>query len=96
MVDTQYQLISHGEAYTSRDSDQGFGAWHWGARTDQWGQWGWQQNWPNWGWQQAPQQPQRSQNRPAARNSATPRGDPSDPRSRARRDQDYFWGGRFN
>jgi penicillin-binding protein 1A len=108
MVDTQYKLISHGDAYASREEgDQSFGAWHWGARSDQWGQpatrsyypqqeWGWQQKWPSWGWQQAPQQPQRPQNRPAARNSATPRADPSDPRSRARRDQDYFWGGRFN
>ena len=34
--------------------------------------------------------------RPMARGLFTPWSDPDDPRNRARRDPDYFWGGRFN
>ncbi len=47
------------------------------------------------GWQPFPPPPPPP-TRPMARGLFTPNVDPDDPRNRARRDPDFFWGGRFN
>jgi len=93
--ETQYQLVSREDAYLSRTEespDQGWGNWgNWGPGAPG----GWSAGrsyYPSQGWQPAPQ-PQAP--RPMARGLFAPT-DPEDPRTRARRDPDYFWGGRFN
>ncbi len=118
--ETQYQLVSHEDAYASReeeqgdDSNQGFGTWGWGGRAGrsyypaqgwqqgqqgQQGQQRWEWSWQH-GWQPVPPPPPPppppQHPPPVARGLFAPRTDPDDPRNRARRDPDYFWGGRFN
>jgi membrane peptidoglycan carboxypeptidase len=95
--ETQYQLISHDDAYALRNpdqGDQGWGIWSLGRPGDG-GAAPARSYYPPQGWQQlspAPPPP-----RPVARGLFTPpNADPNDPRNRARRDQDFFWGGRLN
>jgi hypothetical protein len=96
-AETQYQLISHEDAYAARqeeDENRGWGALGWGGRSYYPAQ-GWQQ--PGyWSGRQSPLPPQPPPPRPTARGLFMPFADPEDARSRARRDPDYFWGGRFN
>ena len=97
--ETQYQLVSREDAYASRNPEPVDGDQPWG--NSGWGGWtggGWTAGgglagrpyYPAPGWQQAPQAP-----RPVARGLFAP-AEPDDPRYRARRDPDYFWGGRVN
>ncbi len=102
-TETQNQLISNEDADASRGQEptSGWGALGWGAPTGQGrytdgrsyysGQQGQQQQ----GWQPFPPPPPPP-TRPMARGLFTPNVDPDDPRNRARRDPDFFWGGRFN
>jgi penicillin-binding protein 1A len=89
--ETQYQLVSREDAYLSRteEPDQGFGNWgFWGPGAP--GGPSPRSYYPSQGgWQPAPAP------RPLARGLFTP-AEPDDPRNRARRDPDYFWGRRFN
>ena len=106
-TETQNQLLGNQDADASGDQEpsSGFGAWGWGAhpgrsrysdgRSYYSGQQGQQQQgWQQQGWQPFPPPPPPP--RPMARGLFTPNVDPDDPRNRARRDQDYFWGGRLN
>ena len=93
-TETQYQLVSREDVYAARTEQPANEGWGWGS-------WGWgnrQQN-DNWGWQSwraAPQQQQQQQpQQPVARGLFTPWFENNEqPRRRARRDPDYFWGGR--
>ncbi|HKM87187.1 MAG TPA: transglycosylase domain-containing protein [Xanthobacteraceae bacterium] len=91
--ETQYQLVSRQDAYASSNQDQ------WGPPDQGWGGWG------GWGAPSAQgagrsyypsQDGQPPQPRPLARGLFAPWSDPDDPRNRARRDPDYFIGGRVN
>jgi len=96
--ETQYQLVSREDAYAAR----GEGEW---ATTSE-GYWAGVQNddgrfvagrsyYPGQGGQPPQQQPVSPQ--ALVRGLFAPLfGDPDDPRSHARRDPDYFWGGRAN
>jgi len=81
--ETQYQLISREDAYAAaRGEDQ---------QTEGFGAWGWggRSYYPNQSWQPAPP-------RPVVRGLFAPLFESDDPRSHARRDPDYLWGGRPN
>ncbi len=97
--ETQYQLVSREEADTARNQqqyetqEQGWGSWGWGAQREE-GRGAGRSYYPAQGWQPVPPPPPP---RPLARGLFTPFFDPDDdPRNRARRDPDYFWGGRLN
>jgi membrane carboxypeptidase/penicillin-binding protein len=104
-TETQNQLISSQDAYASRqEPTSGFGSWGWGAQSGQGGQgrytdgrsyYSGQQGQQQQGWQPFPPPPPPP-TRPMARGLFTPNVDPDDPRNRARRDPDFFWGGRLN
>jgi penicillin-binding protein 1A len=85
--DTQYQLVSRDDAFTSpvEEQSQGVGAWGWGASSGR-------SYYPSQGWQPAPLAP------PVARGFFAPpwQSNSDDPRTHVRRDPDYFWGGRTN
>jgi penicillin-binding protein 1A len=90
LSETQYQLISHEDAYASSNPDreggppeQSWGHWSWGAPSA-----------PGGGQSYYPSQD--GQPRPLARGLFAPWSDPDDPRNRVRRDPDYFFGGRVN
>ena len=99
--ETQYQLVSREDAFASRNqgedlgADQGWAGWGGGgAPSAQGGGWttGRSYYYPPQSWQPAPAQPPR----PAGRGLfSSPWVNQDDPRNRARRDPDNFWGGRL-
>jgi membrane carboxypeptidase/penicillin-binding protein len=88
VADTQYQLISPEDAHGWGSTSEGY----WGAQTDDRYVTG-RSYYPAQGWQPPPSagplEPLRSLFGPLF-------GDSDDPRAHARRDPDYFWGGRAN
>jgi membrane carboxypeptidase/penicillin-binding protein len=87
--ETQYQLVSREDAYALRnpepDPGQSWGAWGWGGSGA-----------PGQSYYPAQGGLQPAPPRPVARGLFAPGPDPDDPRTPARRDLDYFWGGRAN
>jgi penicillin-binding protein 1A len=86
LADTQYQLVSRDDAFSSpvEEQSQGYGAWGWGATSGR-------SYYPAQGWQPAPPAPPP----PVARGFFTLpwQSNSDDPRTHIRRDPDYFWGG---
>ena len=90
VADTQYQLVSHDDAYASQgqyggDDQNNF----WGGPSNNNGQYAGRSYFPNQGWRSAPQQQQPSRGifglfQPWSSQQPQPRS------------QDYFWGGRVN
>ena len=89
VADTQYQLVSHDDAYASQsqygDDQNSF----WGGPSNNNGQSGGRSYFPNQGWRSSPQQQQPSRGifglfQPWSSQQPQPRS------------QDYFWGGRVN
>jgi hypothetical protein len=91
--DTQYQIVSREEAYSSSESSQGSDNFYYGGSNNGYG--AGRSYYPNQGWSQQPPPPPPPPQQPVARGLFQPWPFPFGAQQQAPR-QDYYWGGRYN